>query len=328
MRKLAFITAALLVLSSPALAFDCGKASTDVEKLICAHPDLVAIDDQMAAAYDTRKGDLPAAGRALLQTSQRGFIRRRENCSGGSEDENVTCIRKDTLGRLALLSGQPLEGEGTAGDLRPVFVQRDPDKHHYRVEVDLMKFEQPSSKGELIFNAEIDKRLAAIPLGKTDETVPDGIEYGYQQSATLNYASPRLVSMTLEGYQDSGGAHGSGWTDVINVDLKSGRVMTFDDTFSDGAAGQLIESCVTQLISQKTERFGTENPFEPKMLDEFRPEIEKLVMNLNKWALSAGGAAVIFDPDDAGSHAEGGYSCNFGHDDLQPLLRAGRLLPD
>lgn len=326
--KLILAAVALIAMATPALAFNCGKASTEVEKLICANPDLVSADDQMAAAYDSRRSELSGNERAVLQASQRGFIRRRENCSGGTETENIDCIRKNILARSALLSGQPLEGDGATGDLRPVFVQREPDKHHYHVEVDVLKFVSPSSKGELVFNAEVDKRLAKMPLGKTDETVPDGIEYAYELGATLNYASPRLISMTLEGYQASGGAHGYGWTEAINVDLKSGRLMSFDDTFSDGASEPLIESCVTQLISQKTERFGTETPFEPKMLDEYQPDIEKIVQKLENWTLSPSGAVVTFDSDVIGSHAEGGYTCNFRHDELAPLLRAGRILPE
>lgn len=41
----------LLTLATPALAFDCAKATTDVEKAICADPQLKTLDDQLADAY-------------------------------------------------------------------------------------------------------------------------------------------------------------------------------------------------------------------------------------------------------------------------------------
>jgi len=54
MKKLYF-SALLLLLTNSACSqsasFDCTKASTDVEKMICADPQLASLDEQMAEFY-------------------------------------------------------------------------------------------------------------------------------------------------------------------------------------------------------------------------------------------------------------------------------------
>jgi uncharacterized protein len=46
-RPLVLTIAALAGMSLPAHAFDCAKASTETEKLICSDSDLKAIDDKL-----------------------------------------------------------------------------------------------------------------------------------------------------------------------------------------------------------------------------------------------------------------------------------------
>ncbi len=98
--------AALLVLATlthalPAHAagFDCNKASSDTEKLICRNPELSALDSQLAAAYKTALGAVSASSKNALLKEQRNWIRHtRDIC----QDE--TCLRDAYSARIGMLS--------------------------------------------------------------------------------------------------------------------------------------------------------------------------------------------------------------------------------
>lgn len=76
----------LLILQfiSPAWAasFDCRKATTDVEKIICAREELSQLDDQLANTY---KNALKAVAEpAVLKADQREWLEKRNRCTGMS----------------------------------------------------------------------------------------------------------------------------------------------------------------------------------------------------------------------------------------------------
>ena len=60
--------------AGPAAAFDCAKAATPTEKMICAQPALKALDDAMSAAYGALSARIAADAKPALLVSQRNFI--------------------------------------------------------------------------------------------------------------------------------------------------------------------------------------------------------------------------------------------------------------
>jgi len=69
----------LMFISTPltAASFNCNKASTKVEKMICADPDLSEADEQLAEAYRNLRKALPKSERALLKRDQRQWLKER-----------------------------------------------------------------------------------------------------------------------------------------------------------------------------------------------------------------------------------------------------------
>jgi len=55
-------------------SFDCARAKLDVEKDICASPELSQIDADIAAVYAAAQRSLDAGGKAALAASQKEFI--------------------------------------------------------------------------------------------------------------------------------------------------------------------------------------------------------------------------------------------------------------
>lgn len=88
---------------SAAASFDCTKASTRVEKMICADISLSRLDDKMAMAYRTTAlppiGDPSAA--AWLKKTQREWLKQRNAC------ETSTCLRDVYATRIDDLCSMP-----------------------------------------------------------------------------------------------------------------------------------------------------------------------------------------------------------------------------
>jgi uncharacterized protein len=75
--------AIILILNntSPLLAasFDCKKARTDIEKMICNSSQLSKADEQMGIAYKKLRHKLPKSERQLLLNDQRTWLQERDN---------------------------------------------------------------------------------------------------------------------------------------------------------------------------------------------------------------------------------------------------------
>jgi uncharacterized protein len=78
LRLLGLMSAFVLLHPSTAPALDCAKASSPVDKLICAAPDLKRADDEMAAVYFKllRETTDPEFHEALVR-SQRRWVQAR-----------------------------------------------------------------------------------------------------------------------------------------------------------------------------------------------------------------------------------------------------------
>lgn len=106
--------AALALLAAPAAAlaqdgpsFDCARAETGAEKLVCADPALAALDRRVAArfaaALDVARGlDAGAAeAEATLRAYQRGWIGGRDECWKAADER--ACVEDAYLRREAEL---------------------------------------------------------------------------------------------------------------------------------------------------------------------------------------------------------------------------------
>lgn len=104
----------LALVSSPAAAqsFDCRKATTAIEKMICADADLSALDEQMARAFtDARKGvDASAIGQVAWLRNIRNRCAT-VDCLKGAYTERIAYLRNVSPDGALSLDG--LAGEWT-----------------------------------------------------------------------------------------------------------------------------------------------------------------------------------------------------------------------
>ena len=89
--------------AAPHASFDCAKAASPVEKLVCSDEGLAALDVQMAAVF----GKLVAANPANapdLRSDQRAWLLQRTQCLDGTQrTTQLTCLKEHYQNRMALL---------------------------------------------------------------------------------------------------------------------------------------------------------------------------------------------------------------------------------
>lgn len=100
MKQITWIVLTWLVLGCPAHAasFDCARAETKVEKLICADAELSKLDEDLAAAYTAARE--VRGNEASLRTTQRQWQKERNSCT------DAQCVKNSYSTRLSSLANE------------------------------------------------------------------------------------------------------------------------------------------------------------------------------------------------------------------------------
>ena len=101
----ALLAGAALPMAGLAASFDCTKATSNVEQLICKDAELSTLDEHLAQHYAAARQMLADAG-ACLQTQQRSWLQ-----AARSACKDAACLKQVYLERLAELS--PLQAGAT-----------------------------------------------------------------------------------------------------------------------------------------------------------------------------------------------------------------------
>lgn len=129
--RLAFLIALTLAPSPLASqGFDCAKAQTPVEKLICAAPEIGALDKTLNAAVQARLAAAPNARGEFIADSRRWLAARDKACpvpegrlSAGGRSAAIACLAKSYRARLDAIAAIP-PAQTTAPDPDKALCQR------------------------------------------------------------------------------------------------------------------------------------------------------------------------------------------------------------
>ena len=96
----------LLTVASPAQAasFDCAKAQSKVEHLICDNPELSKLDEDLSTAYKAAMKDRAKAKQ--IKQEQQIWIRQRDSCDDVSCVKNIFGIRLSALNRVVITASE------------------------------------------------------------------------------------------------------------------------------------------------------------------------------------------------------------------------------
>ena len=114
--RMAFLIALCLAPSSlAAQGFDCGKAQTPIEKLICAAPEIGVLDKELNAAVQARLTAAPLDRETFLADARQWLRLRNKTCvvpagalSAQQRSAAITCLADVYRARLAAIAAMPL----------------------------------------------------------------------------------------------------------------------------------------------------------------------------------------------------------------------------
>lgn len=92
----------VLTLSAHAASFDCAKAQTKVEHLICDNPEISKLDEELAASYKALLQDQTKA--TQIRQAQKQWVKERNSCM------DANCVMITYQKRLLVLSQAQLNG--------------------------------------------------------------------------------------------------------------------------------------------------------------------------------------------------------------------------
>lgn len=95
-----------VALSTHAVSFDCAKAGTKVEHIICDNPEISKLDDKLAASYKTALQD--QAQVETVKQAQKQWVKERNACV------DAECVKLAYEVRLSMLAAVSIDGSAKA----------------------------------------------------------------------------------------------------------------------------------------------------------------------------------------------------------------------
>jgi uncharacterized protein len=128
---LGMLCAGSLALPAQGASFDCAKASTKVEHMICDNPELSKLDDELAAKFKSAQPG--GADRAELVRDQRQWLSERNACP------SVACVKDAYEKRLTALTGEQKSHELPESASEKDKVRQIMMSHHFSLNLALPK---------------------------------------------------------------------------------------------------------------------------------------------------------------------------------------------
>ena len=300
------VSAAAVLVAGPARAFDCAKASTPVEKAICADPKLLGQDAALEKAFAGLKAQKRGAEIGLFVANQREWIAQREiDCRDDGTGKAGTlqaCIGAGMDKRLRFLTGQPEGGVGAGSPLWPVFSREKGGEADS--ENTSLTFAPPKGEAQIRFNAAITAFVSKSLNGSQDNF-----------TAAYVYGSPRLVSVHFEGDWE-GSAHPMPWQGDVNFDLAKAKVFKFADAFPASALAGLLAECRKQVA----EDIASDDA---AVTADREDTLKRVVGDLDRWSFGAKEAVIGFPHGEINDYADGADpECRFPAARINALTNA------
>lgn len=233
-------------------SFDCAKAETWAEQVLCGDETLGQLDERLDAAYRTAReaarGDAAALERLLSR--QRAWLAERDGC------KITPCLTRLYAQRLAELTGT-----GGPPQDKPLEQKKIQESGpHFTIDA-----AYPVLPGEGPAVAETNRQIR----GTVDEVVGDfrgqvneltagsategegwqGPDWSLSIDYDTPYRTSRYLAIPFAGYEYTGGAHGMPLILPLVIDLSTGRSIPPEGLFKPGSdwLEQLSVRCLSEL---------------------------------------------------------------------------------
>ena len=309
-------------------SFDCTKAESAGEQVICRDAALSEADRKLDAAYRRLKATMTPASFATVQKSQRdwlAYVARSCRSGGampddaGARDDLQGCLDDNYTDRAARLDRAAVSKAGPLV-LEPrmnVFARARPDT----LETDVYPWMSGGREADA-FNAYVAKALK-LDARRMDDTdlFPFGddvaeMKLSAQRTYSVQRFDRRIVSLQIQTFDFTGGAHEVIGESSLNWDVGRSRAFALEDVFDDAKPWRKFATdfCVRDLHEQLSGEEGG---------DPERAAVEAVVGDDANWLWGADAATVHFTVYTVASFAGGEFDVGIPYAELKPYLRAG-----
>ena len=309
------VLAAPPAVAQPRPSFDCSKASTAVEKLVCSSGELAKADADLAAAYKALAAKLDAKAKDHLVRDETRWIAQRNRECVGTAALMFDCVKygyPDRIDRLKLYGAgsYPFISTRTltkAGKVEAVT---------YSVNIAYPRFDGSSADFGALnkqFADEADKALKEnTPEQGSGADRPQ--EWNYDQDFSLYRPAERAINVQWSWQGYSGGAHPNEMAYSVLVDLKTGKAAGLADIFVEGALPRIVEMVRADLVEQFKKK-----PGDPEALE--LPKLAKMLSDPTHFDFRKDKLDVFFNRYDIGAYAVGVYDVELPYARIKALLR-------
>jgi uncharacterized protein len=227
------------VMAPPALAqprpgFDCAKAGSAVDRLICSDEALAKLDRELAEKYQELHRSLTSEGFAVLRSSQLKWLTSRNPCVAKEvpHDQGITCLTSLYTDRANDLNAQYRTAGGLAIENREI------SRHLPRLRVDESDsyplLVGPKARVDA-FNRYVSQRLSLAKgmfaaSGIKLDAKPEG-DTTFSRYYEVHRFDESMISIEIVQSHESYFGHGWRSEFVINWDLRHDRPLRIADIF-------------------------------------------------------------------------------------------------
>ena len=317
-------TAVLLALmaAAPAAAqsgpsFDCAKSSNALERTICKSPELARDDREMTAVYSALASKLSGPAKDHLAKDQVRWIGNRNRACVADADAIAACLKVRYATRIANLK-VIADGVYPFISEHAVYKAGKVGKISYAIDARYPQFDGTAADFTAVNRTFADDAKKSDEEGtpKPDSDVEREQGWSYEQAFALHRPSGHAITVALDFYGFSGGAHGFGGTVCMLVDLRTGKPVEPDGVFAPGDAWlqQMVEIVTADLRKQFIKKPGFDDALEPASL-------AKTLRDPGHYRWRADRLELIFNAYDVGPYAAGAYEVVIPYSRLRPLFR-------
>jgi uncharacterized protein YecT (DUF1311 family) len=314
-----------------AASFDCAKATSAAEKLICATPALSSLDEELAKAYKTLREELDPKGQALLKESQKRWLRywpvicSEDPTKLKSATQDPVCIQELYLERLKVLTLDRDRLKGVMGGLSLYQLTFD-SANTPHPDLSEVAF-RPFVDHDISFPQLVTKNLTgeALALAQAvnvwlSPSQEDLKRLGDRESETsvqsaLSVVTPRLWSVAVtSNFMGLGAAHPVDTSSNKHFLVAHKRALTAADVFAkQGWPAKLARLTLQAIKAQLSADVTDSDSLSLK-------ELERLAQRPESWRFTARGLVVEFNVYEIASYASGPQEVTLAWASLEPLL--------
>ncbi|SJZ56535.1 protein of unknown function [Enhydrobacter aerosaccus] len=322
--KKTVVAAFVIGLAAPALAqsgasFDCAKASTAIERTICARPGLAKADREMADLYAALAAKLSGPAKEHLVKDQLSWIAARNKaCTGGAE-EVARCLKDHYNSRATTLK---VLGQGTYPFISEQTLLKDGKvgKVTYSIDASWPRFDGTTADFSRLNNefAQRTRKAAddVVPDREAGANAPFDQDWAYDQSFTLQRPSVDAVAVAISYYGFAGGAHGFAGTSAYLVDLRTGKAVSPEGVFAKGDAW--LKTLVSLVGADLKKQFDDGKPGFDEALEP--ANLAKLLREGDHYYYRQDKLELIFDAYVVGPYVSGPFTVEIPYSTLKPLF--------